>query len=783
MKILYIEDNPVDIDLTVRTLKQKAPHMDVTIATSQSEALEHIKGSSFSDYDLVLSDMHLQDGDGIAVLSHIRGHSIPVAVVILTGQGDEQSAVAALKAGADDYVIKKSGYLDTLPDLLETALASYCKTREVNIQSLKILYLEHNPADVDLTRRHLARYAPNIQMDAMGSVSEFYEQLDQPDPFAPYSALLLDYRLPRENALEIVKRIKVSANPDIPVILITGKGDEEIAVKALKLGVFDYLTKDQGYLYKLPSVVENAYSSMRLSREHAALVESEKHYRSLFENNQIAILLVNPETGDILDANPAASGFYGWPHEQLTAKTVHEIDVRPKEASEKERPLAVDTNRNRFTFKHRTADGSIRDVKIYSSSIRLGGQSLLYFMIYDITKRLQTEKEKETLQKKLIQAQKMESFGQLAGGIAHDFNNLLTSIIGYTELVLSQVEEDSEIEEDLQEVYTAGKRAKELVRQILAFARQSDEEQQLIGLSPIIKEVLKLIKSSTPSTIAIRQKVQSMASVLGNPVQIHQLIMNLCSNAVHAMEKDGGVLAIDLADIDVSEEIPVFGKSLPAGKYIKLSVSDTGYGIPDEHMASIFEPYFTTKPIGEGTGMGLAMVYGIVESCGGGIIVQSSIPEGTAFTVYFPVSDQVMETSPYSSEPLPEGKETILFVDDDATIAKMGKRLLESLEYTAVTMTDSAAALEQFRLDPGRFDLVITDMTMPKMTGDRLAIELMAIRRDIPVILCTGYNKNISVESASKIGIKSFVYKPIVKADFARTIRKVLDDAGVSHRP
>lgn len=778
MKILYIEDNSADIDLALRKFKKRAPHIDVTVARSQTEGLKIIKGDTFKGYDLVLTDMHLQDGDGIAILSHIRGHSIPVAVVILTGQGDEEAAVAALKAGADDYVIKKRGYLDRLPKILEEARISYCAARDIGIQLLKILYLEHDPADIDLTRRHLERHAPHIQMDAIFSVPEFYQLLEQSGTLATYCALLLDYRLPQENALEIVKRIKESGCPDIPVILVTGKGDEEIAVKALKLGVFDYVTKDRGYLFKLPSIIDNAFYSMRFLREHEALLESEKRYRSLFENNHVPMLLIDPDNGDIIDANPAATSFYGWTRKQLIGKNIHQINTLPVKTVEDEMENAVRGELNCFQFQHLLADGSMRDVEVYSGPIEIGGKSVLYTMIYDITKRLQTKRENERLQKMLMQAQKMESFGQLAGGIAHDFNNLLSSILGYTELALKGVEKGSELEDDLQEVCIAGKRAQELVRQILAFARQSDEEIKPLPIAPIAKEALKLIKSSTPSTIKIEQEINSDAHVIGNVVQVHQIIMNLCTNAVYAMEKDGGILQVGLDNVSFSTEQKMFSRGLKAGHYIKLTVSDTGIGIPEENMTAIFEPYFTTKPLGEGTGMGLAMVYGIVDRYGGGVDVESRLSKGTTFSLYLPIVEPVSDNQTCSkSEPLPGGAENILFVDDEAAIAKIGKRILEGLGYRVTSMTNSLAALDHFASKPDFFDLVITDMTMPNMTGDVLATELMAIRPDIPVILFTGYSKKISDENASQIGIRAFAYKPVVTADLSKTVRKVLDEA------
>ena len=619
MKILYVEDNPIDIDLAIRKFKKEAPHIDITIAKSQSHALKLIKEPEFSDYDLVLTDMHLQDGDGIAILSHIRGHSLPVAVVIITGQGDEQAAVAALKAGADDYVVKKSGYLEKLPHLLENAVVSYRKIKDIGIQSLKVLYIEHHQMDIDLTRIHLTRYAPHIQMESISRVSDFYQMVDRVDALSQYSAMLLDYRLPQENALEILKRINLSTHSGIPVILVTGKGDEEIAVKALKLGAFDYVIKNKGYLFKLPSIIENAYYSRRLIREHEALIESENRYRSLFEDNHAVMFLIDPENGKIIDANSAASHFYGWSQKELKTKKIHDISTLSSENLQKEIDSILKEKQNHHFFQHKRADDSICDVEVYSGPIEVGGRSLIYSMIYDITQRLKNQKEKEQLQKKLIQAQKMESFGQLAGGIAHDFNNILSSILGFSELALGTVQKDSTLEDDLQEIHAAGKRAKDLVRQILAFARQSDEEIKPIPVSSIAREVLKLIKSSTPANIEIRQAFDTDSFVMGNAIQIHQVMMNLCTNAIHAMENEGGILKIDLREVLI-ENTPEFYKlKLDSGCYIKMEVSDTGTGIPEEIIDNIFEPYFTTKPLGEGTGMGLAMVHGIVEGYGGKI--------------------------------------------------------------------------------------------------------------------------------------------------------------------
>jgi PAS domain S-box-containing protein len=775
MRVLYVEDNPADIDLAVRHFKKHAPNIIMDTARSQAEALRKIMRPDFSNYDLVLTDMHLQDGDGIAILTHMRGNSIPVAVVILTGQGDEKAAVAALKAGADDYVTKKGGFLDKLPGILEEALQSYQNTLNREINNLRVLYVEHNQADVDFTKRHFAKFAHHIRIDAINSVATFYEMVGQTNFLNNYDVLLLDYRLPQENALEILKKIRRSTHSDIPVILITGKGDEEIAVKSLKLGAFDYLTKDQGYLFKLPSVIENAYYHLRLEREHQALLESEQRYRALFENNHVAMLLVDPENGKIVDANLSAVSFYGWSREELTQKSVFDINTLNPQDLQKEISAASQEKKSHFIFKHRRSNDVETDVEVYSAPIEVGGRKLLYSLIYDISDRLKTEKEKRKLQKQLTQAYKMEAVGQLASGIAHDFNNILSSVLGFAELSLDTVPTGTELEDYLQEIFSAGKRAKNLVKQILAFARQSDEEKAPISPGEVIKEVLKFIRATIPTTIEIRQDLDSEACILGNATQVHQVMMNLCTNAAFAMEESGGILAVSLKDVGLEKED--LSSGMRQGDYVEIKVSDTGAGIAPEIMDSIFEPYFTTKELGKGTGMGLAMVQGVIDSYSGKISVESQLGKGTTFTIYLPITKERSDQDAYVPEQLSTGIERVLFVDDEVSIVKMGSQILKRLGYSVTTRTSSIEALELFQAKPNDFDLVISDMTMPNLTGDKLAIELMKIRQDIPVILCTGYSKKISDEIASEIGIKAFAYKPVVKADLAKTVRKVLDEA------
>ena len=367
----------------------------------------------------------------------------------------------------------------------------------------------------------------------------------------------------------------------------------------------------------------------------------------------------------------------------------------------------------------------------------------------DITQLKALQKKQLIAEEQLRQAQKMESIGNLAGGIAHDFNNILSSILGFTELAIDEVEKGTTIEDSLQEVYAAGKRAKHLVKQILAFARQSDEKRKPIQVDLIVKEVLKFIRSSIPTTIEIRQNIESEAIITGNATQVHQVLMNLCTNAAHAMETQGGILSVGLKDIAVDRSTNWETLDLKIGNYVEITVADTGTGIHPEILKNIFEPYFTTKAPGEGTGMGLAMVHGIVDSYGGKIMVDSIFGKGTTFTIYLPIEMKRGDHRLYETKEYPSGTERILFVDDEAPIAKVGGQILERLGYSVTTRTSSIEALELFKAKPDDFDLVITDMTMPNLTGDKLAIELVKIRPDIPVVLCTGYSIKINVINLS----------------------------------
>ena len=502
---------------------------------------------------------------------------------------------------------------------------------------------------------------------------------------------------------------------------------------------------------------------------------------SFVENIPDMIFMKDAEELRFVRLNRAGEDLLGYARNDLLGK--NDYDLFPKEQADlftkNDREVLrnkdiVDIAEERLHVRNK-GDRLLHTKKVPILD-KKGEPAYLLGISEDITKIRQAEEERSKLNAQLLQAQKLESLGNLAGGIAHDFNNILTSIIGFTEIALYDVEKGSKVEESLQEVYKAGKRAKDLVKQILTFARRSDEELKPVKVKPIVKEVLGFLRSSIPTTIEIKQNIKSESSIMGNPTQLQQVLINLCTNAAKAMEEKGGTLEVELEDVrfDTYDAVPV--QEMKRGEYIRLSVSDTGTGISPEAIGSLFEPYYTTKALGEGTGLGLALVHGIVESYGGKVEVKSELGKGSVFSVYAPVTKKCETYRSLKTEVLPTGSERILFVDDEAILTKLGKEMLQSLGYTVTIRTSSFEALEMFKQRPDDFDLVITDMTMPNMTGDDLAIELMRIRPDIPVMLCTGYNNKISDERAAEIGIKAFAYKPISRADLAKTVRKLLDE-------
>lgn len=502
-----------------------------------------------------------------------------------------------------------------------------------------------------------------------------------------------------------------------------------------------------------------------------ALRVSEEKYRLLVNNANDGIFIV--QDGFIEFANPKAVELFEYDEEDLAGIPYSHL-IHPDDRSflydAGMGSFAPEAAPEPYSLRILARSGKETWVQTNAVDIYWEGKPATLNFVRDISiqKRLEAQ---------LLQAQKMEAIGTLAGGIAHDFNNILTSVLGYTQLAQGDVPKGSQADRDLQEVVRAGRRARDLVSQILTFSRQTQHELKPLDPVPIIKEVMKLLRASIPATIEIRQRIEKTdAHVLADPTQIHQILINLCTNAAHAMTERGGVLELTLTKVALDSVFASRHPEVAPGEYLLLGVTDTGHGIAPSIMDRIFDPFFTTKKRGEGTGMGLAVVHGIVRSCGGAITVYSEVGKGTTFKVFLPCCTGDADCERAVEMVVAKGNERILFVDDEPSIVTMAKRMLERLGYSVMSTTSSVEALDLFRDGSGEFDLVITDLTMPKMTGEQLAAELTRIREDIPIIICTGYSSTLTEGREPRHGIRAVVTKPLITHEIARTIRDVLDE-------
>lgn len=641
MKILYVEDDPGNVELTQRELRRSAPHFSVDVAATRQEALDLLEQQG-EEYDLVLTDLRLPDGDGLSLLKHIRGRALPVAVVVITGRGDEETAVTVLKAGANDYIVKRDDYLARLPLTLESALHRYRADVMRLARPLRVLYAEHNPSDIDLTRRHLERYAPYITLEAIHTAPDVMARLGSEGTLGAYDVLLLDYRLPGMNALELLKKLQQQTSLDIPVVLVTGQGDADVATQALKLGASDYITKNTGYLYQLPSVLENAYHRTQLVREQEALWESEQRLRKIIEHMPVLL--------DAFDEKGVAL-FWNSECERVTGYTADEIVGNPHgmELLVPDRRVRVDILKHLQTLGNYYRDWEI-DVTCKDGQVRTIAWSNIsrdypipnwqsWGIGVDVTARKRAEADLKTYsahleemvrertaalqeaQEQLVRQEKLAVLGQLAGGVGHELRTPLATIsnaVYYLNMTLPDAGQTTH--EYLGIIETEVHNSERIIAELLDFARIDIVTTQTIHLSAIVEQVLK--KQALPDTIRVTWDFsQDLPSIAADPRHLEQILEDLVINALQAMPQ-GGEIRLDATAHDGA---------------LRLRVTDTGCGMSPEHRSKVFEPLFTTKT--RGIGLGLAICKKLVEANGGTILVESREGCGSTFMITLPIKE------------------------------------------------------------------------------------------------------------------------------------------------
>jgi len=513
-------------------------------------------------------------------------------------------------------------------------------------------------------------------------------------------------------------------------------------------------------------------------RAEEALRANEEKFRSVVDNIKMSVVLIDTDM-KILSANQYAKEFFPDIEFEKHPKCYEAFNSPPRKE-----PCgfcatieSIQDGEVHETIRETPSRNGIRNFRVISTPIKDSGGKVtsVIEIAEDITDKKRIEDEKRKLEEQLIQVQKMEALGTMAGGIAHDFNNILSIIFCYTEMVLIDIPEGGNMRRRLTQVLNASSRAKDLVKQILSFSRKGSLEPQPISPHIIIKETLKLLRATIPSSIEIQQRsVTPCGTILADPTQFHQILMNLVMNAVHAMHETG-ILRISLKRASFDEQDLAHRPDMVAGPYVQLSVSDTGIGMSPEVIEHVFEPFFTTKDVGKGTGMGLSVVHGIVLAHKGLIKVYSEPGKGTTFHVYFPIAESEAVYLAESVVPLPVGTERILFVDDEPELATLGQNILENLGYKVTVTTSSVDALEIFHSRPDAFDLVITDQTMPKMSGLELIQELLNINPAVPIILCTGYSSKISLDHTNECTFQELLMKPLTRKKLATAVRRVID--------
>lgn len=768
--ILHLEDNPNDAELVRYALESGGISCTIELAQNRADFCDALDRLS---YDIILVDFSLPDYNGMAALEETQRRELEIPVVLVTGALGEERAIDSIKAGMSDYVLKTN--LARLATVVPRTITEKNAEWEHRL-ALENLRLSEERFDLAVRGSGAGIWDwPDLEVDGIWWSPRIFEMLGyterELDPLSgDWKRLVIAED--QANLEQMTQEHLLNRVPYDIEYRMTHKDGHWVWVRSRGSAVWD----ENGRAVRMAGYVQDITDRKEAESENRRLNE---YYRAITHTVNEAIIVMDPG-GTISFWNPAAKNIFGFDRDEAMGMILHDLLAPQRYHAAAGKGMNDFFSRGTGPAIGKTVemqglhkDGHEFPLELSLASIQRDDSWYAVGVVRDISERKAAEDEVAELHRQLAQTQKMEAIGTLAGGIAHDFNNILAAIIGYSSLVKTRLPAGSRELEDMQKVLQAGERAKSLVRQILTFARKTELEKQPVAVDLIIKEVLQLLRASLPTTISICSQIDAGGQmVLGSPTEIHQVMMNLCTNAFHAMEDRGGTLDIGLQQVRLTSH-----SILRDGCYLQLTVRDTGVGIAPEVSARMFDPYFTTKEVNKGTGLGLSMVMGIARRLGGDVEVESEVGAGSCFTVLFPCHKEESVEEKTIMDVLPGGgSERILYVDDEEGLAVLGQEFLEDMGYTVTPMFSSAEALKAFKADPQKYDLVVTDQTMPDLTGIELAHEVQKISPQTPFVLCSGFKMTLESPGVAGSSIRAVLLKPEVFDKLPAILRQIFDN-------